>query len=116
MRGKVARIQINDIAIRRVEEVINKSPRGLIWDIGMIRAEVRRDITRMLAYSAIKINANLPALYSTLKPDTSSDSPSGRSNGVRFVSARRVINHIKEVGRRRRSFGVWVDWARWIKS
>lgn len=50
-------------------------------------------ITRMLAYSAMKIRANIPLLYSTLKPDTSSDSPSAKSNGVRLVSARFVINH-----------------------
>lgn len=52
----------------------------------------------MLAYSAIKIRANRPALYSTLKPDTSSDSPSAKSNGVRFVSARFVINQIAANG------------------
>jgi hypothetical protein len=53
---------------------------------------VNRLITKMFAYSAIKISANNPLLYSTLKPDTSSDSPSAKSNGVRFVSARFVIN------------------------
>lgn len=49
-------------------------------------------IIKMFVYSAIKISAKLLLLYSMLKPDTSSDSPSGRSNGVRLVSARRVIN------------------------
>jgi len=52
----------------------------------------------MLAYSAIKIRANIPALYSTLNPDTNSDSPSAKSKGVRLVSARFVINHIKNKG------------------
>jgi hypothetical protein len=51
-------------------------------------------IIRMFAYSAMKIRANIPLLYSTLNPDTSSDSPSAKSNGVRLVSARLVINHI----------------------
>ncbi len=51
-------------------------------------------IIRMLAYSAKNSNANGPAAYSTLKPDTSSDSPSVRSNGDRFVSARVEIYHI----------------------
>ena len=51
-------------------------------------------INKMFMYSAMKIRANKPALYSTLNPDTSSDSPSAKSNGVRFVSARLVINHI----------------------
>jgi hypothetical protein len=49
-------------------------------------------IIKIFAYSAIKISANIPPLYSTLNPDTSSDSPSAKSNGVRFVSARFVIN------------------------
>jgi len=44
-------------------------------------------------YSAMKINANVPPLYSVLNPETSSDSPSEKSNGVRFVSARVVANH-----------------------
>lgn len=47
-----------------------------------------------MAYSARKNNANGPPAYSTLKPDTSSDSPSVRSKGARLVSARVEINHI----------------------
>jgi len=46
----------------------------------------------MLAYSAKKIKANPPPPYSTLNPETSSDSPSGKSKGVRFVSAKQEIN------------------------
>lgn len=45
-------------------------------------------------YSAMKNRANGPAAYSMLKPDTSSDSPSMRSKGVRFVSASVEVNHI----------------------
>lgn len=56
-------------------------------------------ITKILIYSAIKIRANPPALYSILKPDTSSDSPSAKSNGVRFVSARVVVNQVRNRGR-----------------
>lgn len=48
----------------------------------------------MLVYSARKNRANGPAAYSTLKPETSSDSPSARSKGARLVSARVEINHI----------------------
>lgn len=51
-------------------------------------------IRMMLVYSAIKNSAKGPAAYSTLKPDTSSDSPSVRSKGARLVSARVEINHI----------------------
>lgn len=52
----------------------------------------------MLVYSAIKNKANGPAAYSTLNPDTSSDSPSVRSKGARLVSARVEINHIMAIG------------------
>lgn len=48
----------------------------------------------ILEYSAIKMSAKVPLLYSVLKPDTSSDSPSAKSKGVRFVSARIVVNQI----------------------
>lgn len=55
-------------------------------------------ISIMLAYSAKKNRANGPAAYSTLNPETSSDSPSVRSNGARFVSARVEMNHIMARG------------------
>lgn len=51
-------------------------------------------IIKMFEYSARKNRANIPLAYSTLKPDTSSDSPSVRSKGVRFVSASVETNHI----------------------
>jgi len=52
----------------------------------------------MLEYSARKKRANGPPAYSTLNPETSSDSPSVRSKGVRFVSASVEIYHIKAMG------------------
>lgn len=51
-------------------------------------------IKRMLVYSARNNSANGPAENSTLKPETSSDSPSVRSKGDRLVSARVEVNHI----------------------
>lgn len=51
-------------------------------------------ISMMLAYSARKNRAKGPAAYSTLNPETSSDSPSVRSKGARFVSARVEMYHI----------------------
>lgn len=48
----------------------------------------------MFEYSARKNSANCPAAYSTLNPDTNSDSPSVRSNGARFVSASVEMSHI----------------------
>lgn len=57
-------------------------------------------IIKMFAYSARKKRANGPPAYSTLKPETSSDSPSVRSNGDRLVSARVETNHIRASGHR----------------
>jgi hypothetical protein len=40
----------------------------------------------------MKIIAKPPLLYSILKPETISDSPSAKSKGARLVSAKFVIN------------------------
>lgn len=72
-------------------------------DVGRIR-ELRKMIVDkafiriMFIYSAIKNNANGPAAYSTLKPETSSDSPSVKSNGARLVSASVDTNHMNARG------------------
>jgi hypothetical protein len=55
-------------------------------------------IKRILAYSAKKIKAKPPLLYSTLNPETNSDSPSAKSKGVRLVSAKEVVNHTSPMG------------------
>lgn len=55
-------------------------------------------ISRMLAYSAKKNSAKGPPAYSTLNPETSSDSPSVRSKGDRLVSASVEIYHIAAKG------------------
>jgi len=49
----------------------------------------------ILIYSARKIKANHPPIYSTLNPDTNSDSPSAKSNGLRLVSAKHEIIQAK---------------------
>lgn len=69
-----------------------------LWYAPINRVAVRVFIMIILAYSAIKKRANGPPAYSTLKPDTSSDSPSVKSNGARFVSASVEINHIMASG------------------
>lgn len=51
-----------------------------------------------MPYSARKKSANPLAEYSTLYPETSSASASGRSNGCRFVSARVVTKNIQNIG------------------
>lgn len=60
-------------------------------------------ISKMLVYSARNNSANGPAENSTLNPETNSDSPSVRSNGDRFVSARVDVNHIMARGHDGRS-------------
>ena len=50
----------------------------------------------------IRANPNLP--YSILNPETSSDSPSAKSKGVRFVSATQEINQIPIIGRNIKTF------------
>lgn len=58
----------------------------------------------ILAYSAIKIRANITLPYSILNPETSSDSPSAKSNGVRLVSAMQEINQIPTIGKNMKIF------------
>lgn len=58
----------------------------------------------ILAYSAIKIRANITLPYSILNPETNSDSPSAKSNGVRLVSAIQEINQIPTIGANKKNF------------
>lgn len=51
-------------------------------------------------YSARKKRAKPILAYSTLKPETNSDSASGKSKGARFVSAKIETNHIKNRGKK----------------
>jgi hypothetical protein len=50
-------------------------------------------------YSAKKNNAKPILAYSTLNPETNSDSASGKSKGARFVSAKIETNHIIKRGK-----------------
>lgn len=97
IRGSVARIQINTIDRNNALNARNRLKNGDVNDEEKNTA-VNILMARILVYSAIKIKANRPLLYSTLNPETSSDSPSAKSNGVRFVSARQEINHINAIG------------------
>jgi len=92
IRGNVARIHTNSVA--RIIVLITSCKSIKIGILPVNNVTVSSLINRILVYSAIKISANIPALYSTLNPDTNSDSPSAKSNGVRLVSAKFVMNHI----------------------
>src|SRR5690242_7931170 len=63
------------------------------------RIVVSADIRIMFAYSPRKNSAKDIELYSTKKPATSSDSPSGRSKGARFVSANVEMKKITNIGK-----------------
>jgi hypothetical protein len=69
----------------------NQPPKNMIT--------VKTLINIMEPYSARKNNANPIAAYSTLNPETNSDSASGKSKGARFVSAKIETNHIKNMGK-----------------
>ena len=51
-----------------------------------------------MPYSAINKTAKPPAEYSTLKPETNSDSASTISKGARFVSAKQIVIQDKITG------------------
>lgn len=98
MRGRVPRIQINEAARKEIFKDVKKSAIGEIPKADEKIQVENKLIARILVYSAIKIRAKGPLLYSVLNPDTSSDSPSARSNGVRLVSASMVVNHRRKMG------------------
>ena len=64
------------------------------------RMAVRVDISTIEQYSPRKKNTKIIPLCSVKKPATNSDSASGRSNGVRLVSARAEMKKIMKIGRR----------------
>lgn len=102
MRGRAARAQINPHPNRHVSIIAHGTEN--MAEIGLgIRIKNDRNLRNSIfVYSAIKIRANLPALYSTLKPDTSSLSPSAKSKGARLASARHVVSQIAATGGIRR--------------
>lgn len=91
IRGKEPRTNTNSAAITVVFMI---SDRFELSGVCSKIVDVTILINRMFMYSAIKISAKALLLYSVLNPDTSSDSPSAKSKGVRFVSANADVNHI----------------------
>jgi hypothetical protein len=77
------------------------------FESGRIEIQPPMNITTVKAlikiielYSARKKSANPILAYSTLYPETSSDSASGRSNGALFVSAKILTRNIINNGNR----------------
>lgn len=100
-RGYEARTHRKTIESRvvlNIRLVAVNSGRVGMWEAPRNSVAERVFIRRMLAYSARKNRAKGPPAYSTLNPETSSDSPSVRSKGARFVSARVEMYHIAASG------------------
>lgn len=113
IRGKHPRTKTNSAAIS-VVFIINL----IFEESGVCRriVEVIILINRMFMYSAIKISAKALLLYSVLNPDTSSDSPSAKSNGVRFVSASAEINHMIINGKNKMAIDVFCSIIIFVNS
>lgn len=94
IRGKIPRIQMIEKQIDIIID-INIIDEILIF-VNSINIIILINI--IFIYSAIKIIANLPLKYSVLNPETSSLSPSIRSNGVRFNSAKILKKNIINSG------------------
>lgn len=88
-RGKVPRNhKSNEVITIKIMKEIN-----FVKELKNIEIEI--NISKIiLIYSDKKIKANHPPIYSTLNPETNSDSPSAKSKGLRLVSASDVIIHI----------------------
>lgn len=103
-RGKDERTHIKKI--RRIETFIAKirlslknKPKGQkIFQPPKKTITVKKHIKIIELYSAKKKSAKPILEYSILKPETNSDSASGKSKGGRFVSAKIVIKNIKKSG------------------
>lgn len=88
----MARTATNNVAKANTVNTKASWPVRVFPNAEVNRAAVNALITIMFIYSAMKMKAKFPPPYSTLKPETNSDSPSAKSNGVRFVSARIEVN------------------------
>ena len=77
---------------------------------------VIKESARILVYSPIKIRANKLLLNSVLNPETSSDSPSAKSKGVRLDSASAVMNQMINVSGRARKIHSFVFINKWSEN
>lgn len=84
IRGNVARTQTKRAAMNRdLVGRVKIEGMGSIVILGANTVTVMILINRIFRYSAMNRRANFPPPNSMLNPETSSDSPSAKSNGVR---------------------------------
>lgn len=107
IRGIVPRTQTNINIIISAFIERNGSLRSILQEVPVKKIADSNLIIKILVYSAIKMRAKLPLLNSTLKPETNSDSPSAKSKGVRFVSARILTNQVMKIGGAKRKIHVY---------
>ena len=103
MRGNLPRTQIKIKEKEREYSISIISLKIPILKYLMKRIALNNLITKIFKYSAIKIKAKVALLYSVLNPETSSDSPSAKSKGVRLVSAKVVVNQIINKGKHKKT-------------
>jgi len=76
----------------KLNEIDNQPPK---------KSKIQSKLIKIIEpYSAKKNKAKPILAYSTLKPETNSDSASGRSNGALFVSAKIDIKNIIKIGKK----------------
>ena len=92
VRGNEARAHTNACIKTRVLRTTHKGEEAIKTKV------VKKDKKIILVYSLINSMAKGPLPYSTLNPDTSSDSLSAKSKGVRLASAKQLISHNKVIG------------------
>lgn len=80
----------NVLRISRISKTVSVTPATLVLKKITLVNQLSATI---IPYSPTKMYANLVLLYSMLNPEISSDSPSAKSNGARFVSASTLTTH-----------------------
>lgn len=98
MRGNLPRTQTKQNAKKTPQKTYTK------YLEGKKKIEVINLIRSMFPYSERNKQVNSRAENSTLNPDTNSLSPSAKSKGARFVSAKQDINHIRKSGKNIRTY------------
>ena len=107
-RGNVARIIIHKEVTIKESEDLSIENRPKLKNITTVKQENKI----ILAYSLKKIRTKPTEEYSILNPETSSDSPSAKSNGVRLVSAKSsTIQIIKAKGVIRQTHNLVLKWS-----
>jgi hypothetical protein len=81
--------RIIQIATKKILRRVQISEKTGVPKIRLVIPENKK----IIEYSVKKISTNPIDPYSILNPETSSDSPSAKSKGVRLVSATLMVSH-----------------------